>query len=195
VFDLFEYVQPKVTAEQRDQRPYFKGELGSNFPIALFRGGRKGNVVRAEDGFRYDAYISYVDRPPDGDWVWDTLVPRLQRAGVRVAVADDVLEPGVERVVGVERAISMSRRTVVVLSEEFLKDRIGHFESVLAQSMGVNERSYRLIPVYPGPVAEDLLPPRLRQLVSINLAHPTRAQMQWTRLIDTLKGPLPKWEG
>lgn len=51
VFDLFEYLQPKVTAERRDQRPYFKGELGSNFPVALSQGGGRAPRPGRTTGF------------------------------------------------------------------------------------------------------------------------------------------------
>jgi hypothetical protein len=87
-------------------------------PVALYLGGQKGVVPRDEEGFRYDAYVSYVDREPDTTWVWDTLVPRLEEAGLRVAVSGDVEEPGVARVVNVERGIKQAKRTVVVLYEK-----------------------------------------------------------------------------
>jgi hypothetical protein len=197
VFDLFEYLQPKVTAERRDQRPYFKGELGSNFPVALSQGGRACPAPRTDDGFRYDVYVSYVDRSPDGDWVWDTLLPRLRGAGLRVAVSEDVLEPGVARVVGVERAIVESRRTLLVLSEQSLRDKNVHFENVLAQTVGVKGGTYPLIPVLREPVPDDKIPIRLSQLAPIDLTHPNpaRAEMQFARLIKALGSELPKWGG
>jgi len=39
IFDLFSYLQPKVTAEQPNQHPIFKVEVEENFPIALSLGG------------------------------------------------------------------------------------------------------------------------------------------------------------
>ena len=64
-----------------DQHPVFKADVEENFPVALYVGGQKGVVPKDEEGFRYDAYISYVDRNPDSAWVWDTLVPRLEHGG------------------------------------------------------------------------------------------------------------------
>lgn len=49
--------------------------------------------------FLYDAYICYVDREPDSTWVWDTLVPKLDSAGLNVAVSGDIATPGVAQVV------------------------------------------------------------------------------------------------
>ena len=44
IFDLFEYLQPRVTAAARpyEQHPVFKADLEENFPVALYRGGSEG---------------------------------------------------------------------------------------------------------------------------------------------------------
>ena len=112
IFDLFEYLQPRVTGDQPNQHPLFKAELEENFPIALYLGGKKGVVPKDAEGFRYDAYISYVDTEPDATWVWEMLLPRLEGAGLRIAVSGDAEEAGVARVVGVERGIQQAKRTI-----------------------------------------------------------------------------------
>jgi len=192
VFDLFEYLQPRVTGDQPHQHPIFKAELEENFPIALFLGGQKGVVPQDEEGFRYDAYVSYVDREPDATWVWDTLVPRLEDAGLRIAVSGDVEEPGVARVVNIERGIRQAKRTVLVLSESYLADHVAEFENVVAQTMGVQEGAYRLLPVRIGPVDTSQLPVRLGMLTALDLAHPRRAGREFDRLVRALAGPLPR---
>ncbi len=191
IFDLFEYLQPKVTGNQPIQHPIFKAELEENFPVALYLGGQKGIVPKDEQGFRYDAYVSYVDQEPDTTWVWETLVPRLEEANLRVAISGDVEEPGVARVVNVERGIKQAKRTVVVLSEVYLADHAADFENVLAQTMGVQEGSYRLLPVKIAPIDESRLPTRLSMLTTLNLTHPRRAEREFDRLVRALQGPLP----
>jgi hypothetical protein len=191
IFDLFEYLQPRVTADQSNQHPIFKAELEENFPVALYLGGQKGVVAKDEQGFRYDAYVSYVDREPDATWVWETLVPRLEAVGLRVAVSGDVEEPGVARVVNVERGIKQAKRTMVVLSETYLSDYGADFENVLAQTMGVQEGTYRLLPVKIAPVDEGQLPTRLGMLTTLDLTHSRRAEREFERLVEALKGPLP----
>lgn len=192
IFDLFEYLQPKVTGDQPNQHPIFKAELEENFPVALYLGGQKGVVLKDEEGFRYDAYVSYVDQEPDGTWVWDSLVPRLEEAGLRVAVSGDVEKPGVARVVNIERGITQAKRTVVVLSEAYLSDYVADFENVLAQTMGVQEGTYRLLPVKIAPIDEGRLPTRLSILTTLNLTHPRRVEREIGRLVRALQGPLPR---
>jgi len=191
IFDLFEYLQPRVTKVQPRQHPLFRGELEENFPVALYRGGAKGVVPKVEGDFRYDAYISYVDKGADADFVWDTLVPKLEGAGLKVAVSGDSVAPGVPRIVGGERAIRQAKRTVVVLSETYLADSMADFENVLGQTMSIQEGTYRLLPVRIAPIAEDRLPMRLGVLETLDLTHPRRADRNYERLIKALQGPLP----
>ncbi|BAZ27644.1 hypothetical protein NIES4074_00710 [Cylindrospermum sp. NIES-4074] len=192
IFDLFEYLQPKVTSDQPNQHPIFKAELEENLPVALYLGGQKGVVPIVEEGFRYDAYISYVDKEPDATWVWDTLVPRLETSGLRIAVSGEVEEPGVARVVNIERGITQSKRTLVVLSSAYLEDNMGEFENVLVQTMGIQEGSYRLLPVKIAPIDPKQLPTRLSMLTALDLVHPRRAEREFDRLVTALQGPLPR---
>jgi len=145
-----------------------------------------------DEGFRYDAYVSFVDREPDAGWVWKSLVPHLEGSGLRVAVSEDVEEPGVARVVNIERGIRQAKRTVVVLSEAYLTDYMADFENVLAQTMGIQEGTYRLLPVKIEPMDEGQLPTRLSMLTTLNLVHPRRAEREFGRLVRALQGPLPR---
>jgi hypothetical protein len=191
IFDLFEYLQPRVTGDQPNQHPIFKAELEENLPVALYLGGQQGVVPKDEQGFRYDAYVSYVEREPDAAWVWETLVPRLEEAGLRVAVSGDVEEPGVARVVNVERGMQQAKRTVIVLSDAYLADNMADFENTLAQTMDVREGTYRLLPVKIAPLDEGRLPTRLSMLTTLDLIHPRRAEREFERLVQALRGPLP----
>lgn len=192
IFDLFEYVQPRVTGSEGRQHPIFKADLEENFPVSLYLGGQKGVVPKVEADFRYDAFISYVDKEPDATWVWDKIMPRLEEAGLRVAVSGDSEDPGVARVVSKERGIEQSKRTVIVLSPAYLADNVADFENTIAQTMGIQEGTYRLLPVKIEAFDDSQLPKRLSALTSLNLVHPGRADREFERLLDALKGPLPR---
>jgi hypothetical protein len=192
VFDLFEYVQPRVTADQPEQHPVFKAELEENFAVALAPAGGGATVSTDEDGFRYDAFVSYAEREPDESWVWDVLVPRLEAAGLRVAVSGASGDPGVPTVVNAERGIRQAKRTVVVLSPAYLEDGTGEFENVLAQSLDVQEGSYRVLPVRREAIDERRLPARLGMLSSLDLSRPARAPREFDRLVGALRAPLPR---
>lgn len=192
VFDLFEYVQPRVTSDQPDQHPVFKADLEENFPVGLYLGGKKEVTTADEEGFRYDAYLSYADRHPESTWVWETLIPRLEREGLRVIVSGASRDPGVPLVVSSERGIRQAKRTLVLLSAAYLEDNMAEFENVAAQSVGIEEGSYRLLPVKIGPIDQAKLPLRLRMLAAIDLTDPRRADREFGRLAEALRGPLPR---
>ena len=191
VWNLFEYLQPRVTGDRPDQHPVFKADLDENFPVALYLGGEgEGRTAALDDDCPYHAYLSYADREPDASWVWDVLVPRLEDAGLKIAVSGDVEDPGVFRVVGVERGIARARRTVAVLSEAYLEDEMTGFIDALAQTQGLEEGLARLIPVRFGNVPSDRLPARLRMLVGLDMSHPVRGRRNFNRLVKALHAPV-----
>ncbi len=189
IFDLYRYIQPRVTAAEPRQHPVFKAQLEDDFPVALYCGGAKGIIPRDAQGFVYDGYISYADQDLDHDWVWRTLVPRLRAAGLSIAVAHDVEQAGIARVVNIERAVRESKFTVMVLSSAYLKDRMAEFTDIIAQTLGVDEGQYRLLPVLIEPVE---LPPRLAIYEAVNFTNPKRVESQFERLVRALLGPVPR---
>jgi hypothetical protein len=194
IFDVFEYVQPKVTAAQSNQHPIFKAEVEENFPVSLYVGGKKGVVPKDDQGFRYDAYISYVDKEPDATWVWDTLVPKLEDAGLRVAVSGDSGDPGVARVVNIERGITQAKRMIIVLSEAYMMDNMAAFENQMAQTLGIQEGAARLLPLKIGPINDSQLPLRFNYLTILDLSNPNprRLEREFSRLLPALQGPVPR---
>ncbi|HJZ50074.1 MAG TPA: TIR domain-containing protein, partial [Roseiflexaceae bacterium] len=196
IFDLFEYIQPRITAAKKNQHPIFKGELEENFPVALYVGGKKGVVPKTEDGYKYDVYVSYSEQEPDATWVWEKLLPELQTAGLQVAISDDVGELGVARVVNVERGMKQARRTLAVISPVFMDNNMAQFESVLGQTMGVEENRTRLLTAFIADVDSGALPARLspNMIGTVNLSDLTsrRGRMQLDKLISALKSPLGK---
>ena len=196
VFDIFEYVQPRVTGAQPQQHPIFQSKMEENFPVALSLGGQKGSAPQDEEGFRFDAYITYANVESDAGWVWGTLVPKLRDAGLRIAVSGEVEEPGVALVLGIERAIGQAKRTVAVISRAYLDSEWNAFENVLALTLSVAESKARLLPLALDPelltadgrTLGPAAPLRLQQAYAINM------QARWIdpyrRLIDALRSPL-----
>jgi hypothetical protein len=191
IFNLFEYLQPRVTAEHPSQHPVFKCDVENNFAVALYKGGKVGAIPRDLQGFRYDAYNSFANQDPDSSWIQDVLVPRLQAAGLRTAISGDSWEPGVGRVTSIARGIKESKRTVIVLSPAYVTENLAVFQAELAASLGLDEGSYRLLPVRCAPVAQKDLPLWLSYLVDVDFTVPSRIERAFTKLISALQGPLP----
>lgn len=192
VFHLYEYIQPQVTGDIRLQHPIFKGELEDNFPVGLYRGGVACEIPRGEDGYEFDAYISYAEHPDDMRFVWEDLVPHLQENGVQAAVTGMVEAPGVAKVVGRAQAIERAKRTVLVLSSRYFADEWTNFNAEIASTLSVEEGKARVLPL----LAEESLdtnsfPLFIRYLQPLDILHKYMGEMNWQRLVQILKGPLP----
>ena len=145
------------------------------------------------DEFAYDAFVSYaITSATDTDWVWQSLIPSLTAANLRIAVSGDMEELGVVQIVAKERGIRQARRTLIILSTDYLTDNMADFENTLAQSVGVQEGAYRLLPIKIAPVDETRLPARLSMLAALDLTNPMRIDRQFERLIRSLRQPLPR---
>ncbi len=149
VFDLFDYLQPKVTGDQPKQHPVFKAEIETNFPLALFQGGQAPAPVpplpAADDGYQFDVYISYADKKePDKTWVRKTLVPKLKAAGLRVAT-DQTFRLGAPVIKEIERLVQVSRYTLAILTPAYLSSGFADLQGILAQHLGIEQQQVRLL--------------------------------------------------
>jgi hypothetical protein len=185
--------KPITTENQAHLIPVLKINPNPN-PIQPWLSLEVNRDETFDEGFCFDVYISYVDKDPDTTWVWDVLVSKLEEAGLRVAVSGDSERPGVARVVNIEQGIQQSKRTVVVLSENYLSDNMAEFENTLGQTMGIQEGTYRLLPVKATNLDSSRLPTRLSMLTILDLSHPQRAEREFKRLLKALQSPLPKIE-
>ena len=94
IFDLYDYTQRKVVAEQPNQHPVFKAELEENYALARYRGGQVPVAAKAvdlppPDGYAHDAYISFCKDKLDKTWARKTFLPALKAGGLNVVSEDD----------------------------------------------------------------------------------------------------------
>ena len=136
----------------------------------------------ANPGFEYDAFISAS--PADRAWVRATLLPRLERAGLRVCLAERDFELGAPKLINVERAVERSRKTVLAITPSWLDGEWSTFEALLAQTSDPAARRRRMIPAIVRPAP---LPARLDMLEPLDLTDPARFDAQVERLIAALR--------
>jgi hypothetical protein len=150
IFDLFHYLQPKVTGDQPNQHPIFKAELEENFPVALYLGG-KGQAplptTPLTDEYVYDVFLSYRRQEPDRSWVRKTLLPRLEAQGLRACVDFRDFRLGAPLVLEMARAVEESRYTLAVLSPVYLESNFTELENVLAEHLGLEKSQRRLLAI------------------------------------------------
>ncbi len=133
--------------------------------------------------YRYDVFISY--HPRDGDWVWEWLLPRLEQAGLRVCIDQNCFQPGAPVATEIERAVSESRRTLVVMTPAWVESQWDQFEALLIHQKDAAARIRRLIPVLLKPCDP---PDRIKLLQWVDLTEAERQEEQLGRVIDDIKG-------
>ncbi|HEU4726789.1 MAG TPA: caspase family protein [Kofleriaceae bacterium] len=158
VCDLFHYIQQKVR-EDDVQCPVFKAELEENYPIALYRGGEVPSltVPPPPDPFAYDGFISY--RRADAEdraWVETVLVPRLERAGLKLCLEHRDFRLGQPRIREMERAVTRSRYTVAVLTPSYLEGGFEDFQALISQHQDLETRVGRFLPIMRKPCRPSL---------------------------------------
>jgi hypothetical protein len=191
IFNLFEYVQPHVTGEMKDQHPVLRFDGEANLPIALYQSGAKGASLAQTSGLPFDAYISFADKEPDYTFVWNEIVPRLNRAGLKVAVANDSEDPRVARVVNMERGITQARNTVQIISKSSLADSENIYRAIMKVNQDMLRGTYSLVLAMIEPDEQPELPAWM-PFKPLALAHPNsqRAEREFQRLISALSAPV-----
>ncbi len=139
---------------------------------------------------RFDIFISHSRA--DQDWVDTQLLPRLENAGLRVAVGYRDFVPGMPLLENIERAVQDSRHTLAILTPAWLASEWNAFESLLVRTLDPAARRRKLIPLLLKPCD---LPEPLAALDAVDLT----AERYWETSIrkltrsleDTLPAPRP----
>jgi hypothetical protein len=124
------------------------------------------------DDFRYDTFISYSHQ--DADWVRQTLLPRLERAGLRACIDFRDFEIGAPSLVNMENAVERSRKTLLVLTPAWVTSEWTAFEALLIQTKDPAGRARRILPLL---VKRCQLPGRLGIFTYLDLTAPDEAAL------------------
>src|SRR5262245_60975667 len=94
---------------------------------------------------RYDVFISY--HADDQEWVRQTLLPGLERAGLRICVAGRDFAIGVPHLINIEQAIAQSHKTLLVITPRWLADQWRQFEALIVQTTDLDDSRRRVLPL------------------------------------------------
>jgi hypothetical protein len=131
--------------------------------------------------FKYHVFISYTRL--DEAWVEESLLPKLESAGLNVFVEFRDIEPGASRVDEMQRAVVESAKTLVILSPDYLKDEWAIFNNVMTKSLDPAARQRRLIPLMKTPCEPPLY---ISHLTYVDFTRPERQSIAWKQLLTAL---------
>jgi hypothetical protein len=136
---------------------------------------------------KYDVFISYNHQ--NSDWVRKALLPRLEREGLRVCVDYRDFEIGAPSLVNIENAVELSRKTLLVLTPDWIASQWTEFEALLIQTKDPAGRGRRILPLM---VESCQLPDRLQVFTYLDLTNPGEFDFQMQRLVAAIRStPLP----
>jgi hypothetical protein len=123
--EVFTHVQPKDSFADSFAQCHFAEK------IAMKNIRKKSKTPKHKRAkYKYDVFISYSHA--DMDWVRGELLPRLEKAGVRVMIDFRDFKPGVASLLNMKRAIEDSRYIIFVLTPHWIESEWTVFESRLA---------------------------------------------------------------
>ncbi|MGK7909936.1 MAG: TIR domain-containing protein [Synechococcus sp.] len=131
----------------------------------------------AANTYDYDVFISYSSA--DKKWVRGELLTRLRKAGLRVCIDYEDFRPGAPAIKEMERAAMTSRKTLLVLTPNYLKSGWTEFERYLLQTQDPTNTELRLLPVLKE--ACDL-PPSISYLSHVNFTDPEELDIAWKQV-------------
>jgi hypothetical protein len=132
----------------------------------------------------YDVFISYSTA--DRQWAEDWLRPRLEAAGLQVCTDDD-FEPGVPRLINIERAVGNSRQAVLILTPAWITSEWSEFAALLSQTADPAARQRRLLPLM---LERCQVPSRIGMLTSIDFTRTDKRDKEVQRTIKVVRGEL-----
>lgn len=135
---------------------------------------------------RFDIFISHSRA--DQDWVETRLLPRLENAGLRVAVGYRDFIPGMPVLENIERAVQDSRHTLAILTPAWLASEWNAFESLLVRTLDPAARRRKLIPVLLQPCD---LPEPLAALDAVDLTAERYWEAGIRKLTRSIENTLP----
>lgn len=139
--------------------------------------------MQLENQFKYDAFISYSHF--DGEWVKGWLLPRLEKANLHICIDSRDFVPGMASIVNMENAVEDSKKTLIVLSPQWVNSEWANFESLLIQTDDPAGRKARMIPLMLKPCEP---PKRIKMLTHLDFTNPTEYEVQLARLLASIKG-------
>ena len=120
----------------------------------------------------------------DNGWK-QTLLPRLQRAGINYCRDAQHFQGGGSSVLNMERGIKESARTVAVLTPEWVDSEWSQLEALMTIAHDPIGRRRRLVPL----LLKKCKPsPAIRILTYRDLTDETRAEAEWQKLTLDLRG-------
>lgn len=131
---------------------------------------------------KYDVFISYSHK--DENWVYSQLLTYLESKKISVCIDFRDFHVGAPSITEMERAVIQSRKTIIVLTPNYVKSAWAEFENILVQTLDPAAHSRTLLPILVKPCD---LPLRIKALNYLDFTQPDKVSFQLDRLVNAIK--------
>ncbi len=135
--------------------------------------------------FKYDVFISYSSK--DKDWVRRELLPRLEQTGLKACIDYRDFEMGALSIDECQRGVLESRKTLVVLTPDYLESGWTEIENAMLQTLDPANRERRFLPLMRRKCE---VPLRIKTLTYANFQEEVDQDLAWRKLFDALGEPI-----
>ncbi|GAB5493937.1 MAG: hypothetical protein Phog2KO_41520 [Phototrophicaceae bacterium] len=133
--------------------------------------------------YKYDVFISYSSK--DSEWVDKYLLPVLKGKKIRYCIDREHFEIGVLAHQNMTESIRNSRKTLLVLSSNYLESDWSTFEFYLSSYMDPATRATRILPIL---IQENIsLPEHIHMITYLDFTKLDNYEKQVERLIHSIK--------
>jgi tetratricopeptide (TPR) repeat protein len=132
----------------------------------------------------YDVFISYSSR--DKNWVQGELLPRIEQAGLKAFIDFRDFTRGAPSIKEMERGVVECRKTLVVLTPDYVKSGWAEVENIMVQTLDPANRDLRLIPLLKRECDKPL---RIGALTHIDFTDGADLDLAWRQLRTALGAP------
>ncbi|CAH0399859.1 unnamed protein product [Chilo suppressalis] len=175
-FLLVSFVSMIVFIFRQEMRVWFHSKFG----VRLFY--RTSDIDRDDREKMFDAFVSYSSK--DEAWVTEELAAVLERGdpSYKLCLHYRDLPVGGYVADNIVQAVESSRRTIMVLSENFIRNEWCRFEFKSAHHRVLRDRRRRLVVVLYGKVPQKDLDPDLRLYLKTNTCLQWDDKLFWEKL-------------
>ncbi|MCH8807596.1 MAG: TIR domain-containing protein, partial [Planctomycetes bacterium] len=141
-------------------------------------------MKQPQDEFDFDVFISYSSK--DKKWVRGELLKRIEQAGLTAFIDHGGFTPGAPSIEECERGVEQCRKTLLILTPDYVVSDWCAIENILAQTLDPANRQLRLIPLLKKDCEKPL---RIAALTHIDFTDGADLDLAWRQLLTALGAP------
>ena len=168
-----------LNVRKRDEKGARHGEAAASILQTVMSTSAIGALA-----FDYDVFISYSHA--DEEWVVNTLLPRLDGAGLKVCIDYRDFKPGKAAVHNMRDAVKRSQRTLLVMTPNWVASESSEYEGIAVRTSDPAGRHGRTIPLLLQPCD---IPDDISILTYIDFTRADRLDLVWHQLLTALGAP------